>query len=74
MIDYSFAILRAIHDRSHAEHHNLASLDQVANDLGIHPSRFFRMCQKLRSAGLIDIFARYLNLTSAGRNIVENTW
>jgi Mn-dependent DtxR family transcriptional regulator len=64
-------ILRAIYQRSHALRQNNASLDEVAADLGVHPTRLYDACMPLQEQGLLIMAARFLQLTPVGRGLVD---
>jgi Mn-dependent DtxR family transcriptional regulator len=59
-------LMQAIYRRSHALRQNNASLDEVAADLGMHPSVLLRECRSLQEKRLITVRARFIQLTPAG--------
>ena len=65
------SILRAIYQRSHALRQNNASLNEVAADLGLHPTRLYDARRSLRELGLVIMSARFLQLTPAGRTQIN---
>ena len=65
------SILQAIFQRTHALRQNNALLDDVAADLGVHPSRLYDACRPLQELGLLIMPARFLQLTSIGRELVD---
>jgi Mn-dependent DtxR family transcriptional regulator len=71
MTEANFNILRAIYQRSHALRQNNASLDEVAADVGVHPTRLYDACRQLKEQGLLIMPARFLQLTQTGRKLAE---
>jgi len=65
-------ILRAIYNRSHAQRQTTASLDEVASDLAVHPTRLRDTCRPLQNQGWVIMPARFLQLTPIGRRMVES--
>jgi DNA-binding IclR family transcriptional regulator len=72
-INDQLTILRAIYRRSHAQHQNNASLEEVADDLGLpRGTVMYKACRPLQSMGLLRLFGAFVQLTSTGRDLVEN--